>query len=74
MQVDRESKMDENEIALMRRVGEQLLRGGHQPDLYLFSRSGFTSSPRRIAKEDGTVHLVAAKDLFAGGEGTARRR
>jgi uncharacterized protein len=56
--------MSHREQALLRRLAGHIASGEREPDLYLFSRSGFDSRLVQKARKDPKCHLIEVGDLL----------
>ena len=57
-------KMPASEKALLERLVPSVVREDEEPDLYFFSRSGFSDKLRQEAAGDSRCHLVSVAELF----------
>ena len=57
-------RMAHGEKTLLSRLARHVAADGPEPDLYLFSRSGFDAKLLREARQDPKCHLVGVGELF----------
>jgi hypothetical protein len=50
--------MTHEEMGMLRRLASHIAHDGAEPDLYLFSRSGFATTLTREAEKDPQCHLI----------------
>ncbi len=56
--------MSPRDLTLLRRLAAQIASGEHEPDIYLFSRSGFEPELIQLAGCDPACHLIEVGDLL----------
>lgn len=57
-------EMSESEKSLLERLTPRVIREDEEPDLYFFSRSGFSHELQQAAQADSRCHLITMRDLF----------